>query len=87
MHYAAAWGKINAVKALVESGANVHTKTSNTNERAKDVASRYVQLECVDFLDWAGKWTVVELGVYETSDFVEMDRSWLYCSDSPQQKP
>ncbi|KAK2186697.1 hypothetical protein NP493_193g00014 [Ridgeia piscesae] len=53
LHYAAAWGKINTVKALIENGANVHTKTTNTDERARDVASRYEQLECVDYLDWA----------------------------------
>ena len=62
LHYAAAWGKINTVKALIENGANVHTKTTNTDERARDVASRYEQLECVDYLDWAGEWTVILTG-------------------------
>ena len=58
LHYAAAWGKIDVVKALVECGATVNAKTTNTNERARDVASRYGQLESVDFLDWAGTSTL-----------------------------
>lgn len=53
IHFAAAWGRIDCLKALIEIGCDLHLKTSN-NERAREIALRYNQSECVDFLDWAG---------------------------------
>jgi hypothetical protein len=53
MHYASAWGRIGALKVLVEYNANLQQRTAN-NERPREIAARYNQTECVDFLDWAG---------------------------------
>jgi hypothetical protein len=54
LHRAAAWGKIEALKPLVEADADLQLKT-DSGERAREVALRYNQTECVDYLDWAGK--------------------------------
>lgn len=53
LHHAAAWGRVECLKVLVEGGANLHHKTTY-DETARDIALRYKQTECVDFLDWAG---------------------------------
>ncbi|CAD5118196.1 unnamed protein product [Dimorphilus gyrociliatus] len=52
LHLAAAWGSIKCVKQLVEAGADLHHKNS-AGERAREIALRYSQTECVDYLDWA----------------------------------
>ncbi|XP_062959782.1 ankyrin repeat domain-containing protein 45 [Cynocephalus volans] len=52
LHCAAAWGRLETLKALVE--LDVDTEALNfREERARDVAARYSQTECVEFLDWA----------------------------------
>ncbi|XP_008577482.1 PREDICTED: ankyrin repeat domain-containing protein 45 [Galeopterus variegatus] len=52
LHCAAAWGRLETLKALVE--LDVDTEALNfREERARDVAVRYSQTECVEFLDWA----------------------------------
>ena len=38
----------------MENGADIHGKTTN-GERPREIAVRYNQAECVDFLDWAGE--------------------------------
>ena len=53
MHHAAAWGKVDCLKILVDNGADLHRRTSN-NERPREISARYNQPECVDYLDWAG---------------------------------
>ena len=52
LHMAAAWGQIDSLKMLVELAADLHAKTVH-EERAKEIALRYCQVECVDYLDWA----------------------------------
>ena len=59
LHHAAAWGKISCLKILIENGSNIQARTI-TNERAREIAVRYRQTECVDYLDWAG--VCLELG-------------------------
>ncbi len=53
LHHAAAWGHIESVKRLFEAGADLQMRTAN-NERPREIALRYNQTECVDYLDWAG---------------------------------
>lgn len=52
LHHAAAWGRVECLKVLVDGGAGLHNKTIY-DETARDIALRYKQTECVDFLDWA----------------------------------
>ncbi|XP_074654260.1 ankyrin repeat domain-containing protein 45-like [Tubulanus polymorphus] len=52
LHRAALWGKIDVVKCLVENGADLQLRTEN-KERPREIAVRYNQTECVDYLDWA----------------------------------
>ena len=72
LHYAAAWGKVQCLKILVELGSNLQVKTSH-GERAREIALRYNQSECVDYLDWAGLYMLMfnlnlfELALNETS--------------------
>ena len=54
LHHAAAWGKVDCLKMLVDNGADLQLKTKH-GERAREIALRYNQTECVDYLDWAGK--------------------------------
>jgi len=63
LHQAAAWGKIDCLKELVNNGADLQLHTSN-KERAREIALRYNKTECVDYLDWAGKTVTVILLVY-----------------------
>lgn len=42
------------VKLLVENGADMQARTTY-GERARESALRYGHIECVDYLDWAGK--------------------------------
>ena len=55
LHYAAAWGRISNIKVLIEFNCNLQQKNVH-NERPRETAVRYNQTECVDFLDWAGRY-------------------------------
>ncbi|XP_060088437.1 ankyrin repeat domain-containing protein 45 isoform X1 [Heteronotia binoei] len=52
LHCAAAWGQLETLKTLVELDADIYATTFR-GEKARDIAFRYEQTECVDFLDWA----------------------------------
>ncbi|XP_045839643.1 ankyrin repeat domain-containing protein 45 [Meles meles] len=52
LHCAAAWGRLETLKALVELDVDLEALNFR-EERARDVAARYSQTECVEFLDWA----------------------------------
>ncbi|XP_039098300.1 ankyrin repeat domain-containing protein 45 isoform X2 [Hyaena hyaena] len=52
LHCAAAWGRLETLKALVELDVDIQALNFR-EERARDVAARYSQTECVEFLDWA----------------------------------
>ncbi|EPY90139.1 ankyrin repeat domain-containing protein 45-like protein [Camelus ferus] len=54
LHCAAAWGRLETLKVLVELGVDIEALNFR-EERARDVAARYSQTECVEFLNWAGK--------------------------------
>lgn len=57
LHCAAAWGRLEMLKVLVlELDVDIDALNFR-KERARDVAARYSQTECVEFLDWAGKAT------------------------------
>jgi len=45
---------LETLKALVELDVDIEALNFR-KERARDVAARYSQTECVEFLDWAGK--------------------------------
>lgn len=52
LHCAAAWGRLETLKALVELDVDIEALNFR-EEKARDVAARYSQTECVEFLDWA----------------------------------
>ncbi|CAH1785667.1 unnamed protein product [Owenia fusiformis] len=52
LHRAAAWGRVECLKVLVDNGWDLQQRNCH-NERAREVALRYDQSECVDYLDWA----------------------------------
>ncbi|XP_066887546.1 sodium/hydrogen exchanger 11 isoform X4 [Kogia breviceps] len=52
LHCAAAWGRLETLKALVELDVDIESLNFQ-EERARDVAARYSQTECVEFLDRA----------------------------------
>ncbi|XP_026524948.1 ankyrin repeat domain-containing protein 45 isoform X2 [Notechis scutatus] len=52
LHCAAAWGQLNTLKTLVELEADIYATTFR-GENARDIANRYKQTECAEFLDWA----------------------------------
>ncbi|XP_077013115.1 ankyrin repeat domain-containing protein 45 [Tamandua tetradactyla] len=52
LHCAAAWGRLETLKALVDLDVDIEALNFR-EERARDVAARYSQTECVEFLDWA----------------------------------
>ncbi|XP_006153410.2 ankyrin repeat domain-containing protein 45 [Tupaia chinensis] len=52
LHCAAAWGRLETLKALVELDVDIGALNFR-EEKARDVAARYSQTECVEFLDWA----------------------------------
>lgn len=54
LHCAAAWGRLETLKALVELDVDIEALNFR-EEKARDVAARYSQTECVEFLDRAGK--------------------------------
>lgn len=52
LHCAAAWGRLGTLKALVDLDVDMEALNFR-EERARDVAARYSQTACVEFLDWA----------------------------------
>ncbi|KAK9403851.1 ankyrin repeat domain-containing protein 45 [Crotalus adamanteus] len=52
LHCAAAWGQLNTLKTLIELEADIYATTFR-DENAREIANRYKQTECVEFLDWA----------------------------------
>uniref|UniRef100_A0A8C0J0Y5 Ankyrin repeat domain 45 n=1 Tax=Chelonoidis abingdonii TaxID=106734 RepID=A0A8C0J0Y5_CHEAB len=52
LHCAAAWGQLETLKTLVELEADI-LATTFQGEKARDIAHRYAQIDCVEFLDWA----------------------------------
>ncbi|KAL0590706.1 Ankyrin repeat domain-containing protein 45 [Plecturocebus cupreus] len=54
LHCAAAWGRLETLKALVELDVDIEA-LNFWEERARDVAAKYSQTECVEFLDWADR--------------------------------
>ncbi|KAF7241283.1 Ankyrin repeat domain-containing protein 45 [Varanus komodoensis] len=52
LHCAAAWGQLETLKTLVELEADIYATTFR-GEKARDIACRYEQAVCVNFLDWA----------------------------------
>ncbi|CAL1547768.1 unnamed protein product, partial [Lymnaea stagnalis] len=50
LHFAAAWGRISVLKVLVEKGGNLQL-INVFNERPRETALRYNQVECVEFID------------------------------------
>ncbi|XP_066111211.1 ankyrin repeat domain-containing protein 45 [Saccopteryx bilineata] len=52
LHCAAAWGRLETLKVLVELDVDIEALNFR-EERAREVAARYSQMECVQFLDWA----------------------------------
>ncbi|XP_055480686.1 ankyrin repeat domain-containing protein 45 isoform X1 [Psammomys obesus] len=52
LHCAAAWGRLETLKALLELDVDIEA-LNFLGEKARDVAARYSQTECVEFLDWA----------------------------------
>jgi len=56
---AAAWNRVESLKVLIDSGADCDMKTSY-NETARDVAVRYGNHSCVNYLDTAG----ISIGIH-----------------------
>ncbi|XP_070602894.1 ankyrin repeat domain-containing protein 45 [Erythrolamprus reginae] len=52
LHCAAAWGQLNTLKTLVELEVDIYATTFR-GENAREIANRYKQAECVEYLDWA----------------------------------
>ncbi|XP_030743626.2 ankyrin repeat domain-containing protein 45 [Echinops telfairi] len=52
LHCAAAWGRLETLKVLVDLDVDI-AALNFREETARDVAARYSQTECVEFLDWA----------------------------------
>ena len=50
---AAAWNRVESLKVLIDSGADCDIKNSY-NETARDVAVRYENRRCINYLDTAG---------------------------------
>ena len=55
---AAAWNRVESLKVLVDSGADCDLKNSY-NEVARDVAARYGNRSCTNYLDSAGMHSVL----------------------------
>merc|ERR1719259_867867 len=52
MHHAAAWGKLDVIKALIEGNADMQLRTIH-GERPREIAIRYHQNAVTEFLEWA----------------------------------
>jgi len=53
VHMAAAWNRVDSLKVLIDNGADYDLKTSYS-EAAKDIAERYGNRSCMNYLDSAG---------------------------------
>ena len=64
LHMAAAWNRVESVQVLIDSGADYAIKNSY-NETAKDVAERYGNRSCINYLDTAGiqRWHTYSLAI------------------------
>uniref|UniRef100_A0ACB8F2Z8 Ankyrin repeat domain-containing protein 45 n=1 Tax=Sphaerodactylus townsendi TaxID=933632 RepID=A0ACB8F2Z8_9SAUR len=62
LHCAAAWGQLETLKTLIELEADIYATTFQ-GEKARDIANRYEQTECVEFLDWAASKQEIQQGV------------------------
>jgi len=51
---AAAWNRVDSLRLLVDSGADCDLKNAY-NEVARDVAERYGNRSCINYLDSAGQ--------------------------------
>lgn len=61
LHCAAAWGRLETLKVLVELDADIEAR-NYWEESARDVAARYSQAECVEFLERAGNARIGQAG-------------------------
>ncbi|XP_066536426.1 ankyrin repeat domain-containing protein 45 [Hoplias malabaricus] len=52
LHFAAMWGQLDTLKTLLDLGADLQAANFR-GERAVDVALRYQQSDCAEFLQWA----------------------------------
>lgn len=64
LHFAAAWGRVDSLRALYESGWDIHLRTVY-GERARETALRYNHPDCVEFLDWADAKNCLELTIQQ----------------------
>ncbi|XP_078417637.1 ankyrin repeat domain-containing protein 45 isoform X1 [Cetorhinus maximus] len=69
LHCAAAWGKLESLKTLVDLGANVE-EANFRGEKARDIANRYSKSDCVEFLDWAEGKLILELYINNIQEIV-----------------
>ncbi|XP_075844508.1 ankyrin repeat domain-containing protein 45 isoform X2 [Microtus pennsylvanicus] len=63
---ARAWGRLETLKALVELDVDIDALNFR-GEKARDVAARYSQTECVHFLDWADARLVLKKFITKSS--------------------
>ncbi|KAK7817914.1 hypothetical protein U0070_005557 [Myodes glareolus] len=63
---ARAWGRLETLKALVELDVDIEALNFR-GEKARDVAARYSQTECVHFLDWADARLVLKKFITKSS--------------------
>ncbi|KAJ7332493.1 hypothetical protein JRQ81_014673 [Phrynocephalus forsythii] len=64
LHCAAAWGQLETLRTLVELEVDIYATTFR-GEKARDIAYRFNNTNCVEFLDWA-VWIKVE---YRKTDY------------------
>ncbi|XP_059148317.1 ankyrin repeat domain-containing protein 45-like isoform X2 [Physella acuta] len=69
LHYAAAWGRKNVLKILCDNGGDLQIRTIH-NERPRDIAIRYNQEECVNFLDWAEAKNLLQDSIIEAQELM-----------------
>ncbi|GCB67741.1 hypothetical protein scyTo_0005194, partial [Scyliorhinus torazame] len=69
LHCAAAWGKLESLKTLVDLGANVQ-ETNFRGEKARDIANRYSKRDCIEFLDWAEGKLILEVYIKNIQETV-----------------
>jgi ankyrin repeat protein len=55
LHRAACWGRVDCLRTLVANEADLQIKNIH-GERAREVAARYENTSCVEFLDIAGEY-------------------------------
>ncbi|XP_012658044.1 ankyrin repeat domain-containing protein 45 [Otolemur garnettii] len=69
LHCAAAWGRLETLKTLVELDVDIEALNFR-EERARDVAARYSQTECVEFLDWANARLILKRYITKVSSAI-----------------